>query len=157
MSEQMNQTPVKVYCSSRRDRITIAAPFPGLEPQDIRAEITAGGMLTIDGRMRGLLKGDKEVLRDEWNPGPYRCNIQLEMPVDGPMANITYENGVVVISLPAADAFRPAELTLERIHRAEGRRIGNAGHPVKPMTAEQHYQIRAMQRHAATLGLEVHH
>jgi HSP20 family protein len=152
-SNTMSDTPAKVYRSA--DRITIAAPFPGLEPQDISVRVTDDAELFIHGRLRGTLKGDKEVLRDEWNPGPYRCRVGLGLPVDARLANVTYENGVVVVSLPIAAEMHAAELTLERIARTEGRHYGNAGHPVRPMTLEQHYQTRVLLHEAASVPLEL--
>jgi HSP20 family protein len=59
------ELPVKLYRSE--ERLTIAAPLPGLEPQDISVDITSEGQLVIEGKARGVFKGDKEVLRDEWN------------------------------------------------------------------------------------------
>ena len=137
MDDESN-TPVKVYRSD--ERITIAAPFPGLEPQDISVHITDYGVLIMEGRPRGALKGDKQVLRDEWNPGPYVCRILLDMPVDGSMANVTYENGVLVVSLPITTRMTASDLTLERVTRIEGRRYGNAGHPVRAMSHEGHHR-----------------
>jgi HSP20 family protein len=122
-----DELPVKIYKSA--ERLSIAAPLPGLEPQDIRIDVTGVGQLHIEGRLRGLLKHDKEVLRDEWNPGPYRRTIDLPVAVDATMANATYENGVLVVSLPIDDSFQPAVVALERLSSTQGRRAGNAGHP----------------------------
>jgi HSP20 family protein len=127
---------VNVYRSD--DRLTIAAPMPGLEPQDIRVEVTASGGLILHGELRGALKGVNEVLRDEWSAGPYHRELALPSPVDGPLANVTYGNGVVVVALPLSSHTRPARLTLRTVAPNTGRRAGNAGHPVEPMTGVQH-------------------
>ncbi|MGH7621083.1 MAG: hypothetical protein ACREMU_01975 [Gemmatimonadaceae bacterium] len=50
----MQSIPVKVYRGS--ERVTIAAPMPGLEPQDVTAEVTAHALI-LDGARRGTLKG----------------------------------------------------------------------------------------------------
>ncbi len=128
-STPIEETPVKVYRSA--DRLTVAAPFPGLEPQDIQAHVTDDGVLVLEGRPRGVLKGQNEVLRDEWNAGPYFCRVMLDRPVDATLANATYENGVVVVSLPISERMRAFDLTLERVSRMSGRRYGQSGHSLR--------------------------
>jgi HSP20 family protein len=124
MSEriEVQQIPVKVFRTA--DRLTIAAPMPGLGPEDIGVEVTSEGYLVLSGRLRGALKEtDKELLADEWSVGPYHRNLALPVPVDGPGATVTYGNGVLVVSMLIAERTRPVTLTLERVGptRGEGR------------------------------------
>ncbi len=120
MQEQVEiqQIPVKVYRSG--DRLTVAAPMPGLGPEDITVEVTADGYLVLNGRLRGALRGEKELLADEWSVGPYHRNLALPAPVDGQAATITYGNGVLVVALPVARETRAARATLERVGPARG-------------------------------------
>lgn len=131
------QIPVKVYRGT--ERLMIAAAMPGLEPEDILVEVTAEGSLSLHGLERGELKGEKEVLLDEWNPGPYHRRLDLPAAVDGELANLSYGNGVLVVTLPLAERTRPARLSLERTGPARGERVGSHGHPVRPTTAEEHH------------------
>lgn len=124
------ETPVKLYKSD--DRITLAAPLPGLEPEDITISVDSEGRITLQGEARGRLEGDKSVLMDEWDPGPYMRELQLHESVDATAANVTYQNGVLVLSLPLSDSPRPADLSLERVSATEGKRFGNAGRPAVP-------------------------
>src|SRR5262245_15020967 len=100
MEEQaeVQQIPVKMYRSN--DRLVVAAPMPGLEPGDITAEVTADGYLVLDGKLRGVLKGMKGLLLDEWNVGDYHRVLPLAEGVNGELANVTYGNGVLVVALP---------------------------------------------------------
>lgn len=120
MQEQVNvqQIPLKVYRSS--DRLTVAAPMPGLGPEDITIEVTAEGYLVLTGKLRAALRGDKEILVDEWSVGPYHRNFALPCAVDGAGASVTYGNGVLVVALPISEATRPATVTLERVGPARG-------------------------------------
>jgi HSP20 family protein len=120
------------------DRLTVAAPMPGLAPQDITIEVTPGNQLVLHGSGRGLLKDEKAVLRDEWNPGPYCRELDLPSPVDGSMANVTYRNGILVVVLPLAAATYPAHLALEAVGPDHGERAGNAGHPVRQINEADH-------------------
>ena len=120
--------PVKVYRSE--ERLTVAAPMPGLQPEDVTAEVTTDRLI-LHGDLRGELKGEKDVVMDEWTPGPYHREVPLKDGVDGPMANVTYNNGVVVVVLPRTRQTTPAHLSLEEVSPTQGERVGNFGHPVR--------------------------
>jgi HSP20 family protein len=117
--------PVKLYRSD--ERVTVAIPMPGLEPQDINIAVTEDGKLNLYGEMRGEFKGDKEVIIDEWNPGPYRRSVELPQAVDGTSANATYNNGVLVVSLMASQSTVPAAIELDRVSATQGMQVGNSG------------------------------
>lgn len=129
MQEQakIQQIPVKIYRTS--DRLMIAAPMPGLEPQDILVEVTGDGHLILQGDLRAVLKDVKELLLDEWSVGSYYRVLTLQDAVDGEHANVTYGNGVLVVALPISDQTRPARLSLDTVGPAHGEYAGNAGHP----------------------------
>lgn len=122
---QMQEIPAKVYQSD--DRIVVAAPMPGLEPENIIIEVAEGPRVTLHGELRGTLKDEKDVLVDEWNPGPYHREIPLPENVDGERANVTYNNGVVVVNLPKAQSTRTARLVLEEVSPTHGEYVGHRG------------------------------
>ena len=138
MQEQAKprRIPVKVYRTE--DRISVAAPMPGLEPDNITVEITPQNHLLLQGAVRGMLKGDKQLLIDEWSVGDYHRDLELPAPVNGNEANVTYGNGVVVVVLPVAAQTTPAHLRMESIYDDKGERVGNAGHPPHHITTAQH-------------------
>ncbi|HLI06292.1 MAG TPA: Hsp20/alpha crystallin family protein [Ktedonobacteraceae bacterium] len=119
--------PVKMYRSE--DRLTVVAPMPGLEPADIHVEVTGDGHLILAGQVRGLLKGVKELLVDEWTVGDYLRAIALPDAVDGERANVTYGNGVVTVDMPLSQQMRPAHLVMKKVGTNHGERVGNFGHP----------------------------
>ncbi|MCX6020843.1 MAG: Hsp20/alpha crystallin family protein [Chloroflexi bacterium] len=127
---QPQMVPVKVYATP--ERITIAAPMPGMEPEDILVEVTPVGTVALHGRLRGALKGDKVLLLNEWSVGPYFRVLPLPCPVDGLLANVTYGNGVLVVVLPISQVHRPNRLTLEAETPTRGMRANSAGRPVRP-------------------------
>ncbi len=126
------------------ERLTIAAPMPGLEPEDIEVEVTPDDRLILHGRVRGFLKGVKTLVLDEWTVGGYHRELKLTSPVDASLANVTYGNGVLVVVLPKANETRPARLRMQEIAPDTGQRVGNAGHPPHPVTTEEH--ARAIER-----------
>jgi HSP20 family molecular chaperone IbpA len=74
------------------------------------------------------LKGEKDLIVDEWSVGPYDRDLTLPVGVDGPRANVTYDNGVLVVAVPVGATTTPARLTVPRVGEARGQRAGNAGH-----------------------------
>src|SRR5438876_3526668 len=128
MQEQLKQQhiPVKVYRTD--ERLMIAAPMAGLEPENIVVEVTAEGRLILHGNLRGMLKEVKELLLDEWSVGVYHRELALPVPVNATCANVTYGNGVLMVALPISDQTSPARLTLERVTPTHGEHRGNAGH-----------------------------
>lgn len=129
MQEQSKQQhiPVKVYRTD--ERLMIAAPMAGLEPENIVVEVTAEGSLILHGDLRAMLKEVKELLLDEWSVGVYHRELALPVPVNATCANVTYGNGVLMVTLPISQQTLPARLVLERLAPTHGERKGNAGHP----------------------------
>ena len=119
--------PVKIYRTA--ERIMIAAPMPGMEPVDIVVEVTTQGRLILHGALRGLLKEVKELLVDEWSIGPYHRELDLPVAVNAEHANVSYGNGVLLVTLPLSTQTVAARVTLERISPTHGEHKGNAGHP----------------------------
>jgi HSP20 family protein len=123
---KLQQIPVKVYRSS--DRLMVAAPMPGLQPENILVQVTENGHLIIQGELRGLLKDIKELLLDEWSVGGYYRELPLPDAVDGTLANVSYGNGVLVVALPISERTRPASLTLDTVAPSRGEHMGKSGH-----------------------------
>ena len=126
---KLQHIPLKVYRSS--DRLMVATPMPGLQPEDIAIQVSEKGHVVINGELRGMLKDIKELLIDEWSVGGYQREFDLSLPVDAVHANVNYGNGVLVIAFPlTADKTTPATLTLMHSGVDRGERSGNAGHTI---------------------------
>ena len=138
MSGEPGRVPVRVYQST--DRLMVAAPLPGLEPEDIAVRV-AGTTRTIHGDVRGTRQEERELLAAEWSIGPYHRELQLSQPADGARANATYGNGVLVLALPklaAGVAPVEAEFRLQVVDAPRGQRVGHHGHDLNPITTEAH-------------------
>ncbi len=124
-SVKVQQIPMKMYRTA--ERLTVAAPMPGLLPEDIVVEVNSGNHLLLRGELRGMLKDIKELLVGEWSVGGYYRELALPDSVDAEHANVTYRNGVVVVALPISTRTIPAILTLETVGPDHGEYVGNAG------------------------------
>ena len=126
MQAKIQSIPIKMYRTA--DRLTVAAPMPGIQPEDLLIRITEKNSLVLQGEIRGVLKDVKEVLIDEWDAGGYYREVALPNTVDGIRANVTYGNGVVVVALPLSDKTIIADITVPRVGTDKGERIGHTGH-----------------------------
>ena len=150
----MQVVPVNVFRTP--DRLTVAAPMPGLLPEDVAIEVTADNRLVLHGALRGVpadiqiyhrparagrvgskvVEEERELLVEEWTVGSYHRELDLPAPVNGRLATATYGNGVVVVALPIARKTVPARIELESVGQARGERVGSVGHPLKPVSTK---------------------
>ena len=129
MQEQFKRQHIPVRIYRTFERLMVTAPMPGLEPVNIVVEVTYDCHLILYGTMRSMLKECKDLILDEWSVGSYYREIALAEPVDGPMANVSYGNGVLTVALPISEHPHPARLTPEWVADAPGQREGHTGHP----------------------------
>ncbi len=126
MSRQ--RVPVNIYREG--DRLMVAAPLPGMEPGSIRIDVR-GRAMTISTDLRGPGQvRTQRYLTHEWTVGPYFRTLTLPQAVDAASANAVYNNGVLVIILPLAEARGSDDhILLRKEGTARGRRIRHTGHP----------------------------
>jgi HSP20 family protein len=140
------RVPVRVYTTD--DHVMLAAPMPGLEPPDVSVSIGEGSV-TLRGKERGPGQHGRELLLAEWTIGPYEREVELPTAVNGDLANATYGNGVLVVSMPKVPPGQddvPAEFGLETVGEARGERVGHAGRENRPHTTEEHLRDRGESR-----------
>jgi HSP20 family protein len=139
MAQQPLQgVPLQIHQTDRL--IVLAAPMPGLEPQDISV-VVADNTVTLRGSYRGSRQEDGDLIVSEWTIGPYYREVVLPAPVNGPLTNATYGNGVLVLSMPKMDQESQGSYTvfqLEVIEATRGQHVGHTGSDIQPISTEQH-------------------
>ncbi|BCL77692.1 hypothetical protein ccbrp13_01570 [Ktedonobacteria bacterium brp13] len=65
MQEQLKQQPIPLKVYRADQRLMIAAPMPGLEPENIVVEVTADGNVFLHGELRGRLKEVYEKVKEQ--------------------------------------------------------------------------------------------
>jgi HSP20 family protein len=137
--ENMERKPqtIPVRISDSEDLMLLAAPMPGLEPQNITVSIT-DHVVQIKGEERGPRQHELDLKIAEWRIGPYFREVSLDQPVNGAMTNATYGNGVLVLSIPKAKNGKgsDAEFQLKQIEPTRGERIGYTGSDIRPAADE---------------------
>jgi HSP20 family protein len=132
----IQSVPVQIHQNDTH--VVLAAPMPGLEPQDI-AVVIAGDKVTINGSYRGSRQDQEHIVTAEWTIGPYAREVVLPQPVNGQLTNATYGNGVLVLAMPKTQIEDgPAEFQIEVVHATLGQRIGHTGSDLRPTTTEEH-------------------
>jgi HSP20 family protein len=142
---QMNWLPVRIYQSE--NQFGLAAPIAGLGPGDIRITIE-GKRVTIQCKQRGPHQDDLDLLKAEWGIGPYQREIVLPQNVNGPLANATYGNGVLVLTVPKlkmGEKPTRVEFGLEAINPTRGERVGHLGHDIRATTTAANSSRRALR------------
>jgi HSP20 family protein len=143
MVAQQHSQPLPVRIYQIDDRIMVAAPMPGLEPEDIVVTV-AGPRVIIRGAERGPGQHERNLLLAEWAVGPYYRELILPQPVNGVLTNATYGNGVLVLALPKLTHEQPdtdTEFRLQAIGATtHGERVGHSGSTIAPTTTQEHQQ-----------------
>ena len=96
-----------------QDGQIISAEMPGVHPEDIDIDVT-GDALSISGiRLPDEVSKEARYHRRERNYGSFSRTIQLPFMVDTNKVEASFKNGVLLISLPRAEADRPRKITVK--------------------------------------------
>jgi HSP20 family protein len=117
--------PVNVFENNRE--LMVVAPMPGVEPEDITIDVTDAGTLVLRAAQHGEGQERIDYLVREWSYGPYERSVELPYAVDAMRANVSFGNGVVMITLPRADQTSPNTIRVERTGHARGVAVGHSG------------------------------
>ena len=145
MSKEQN-IPVRIYQSD--NQLALIAPVAGLEPADITVAIDEK-RVTIKAKERGPHQHDLDLVVAEWTIGPYYREVMLPQDVDGSLANATYGNGVLVLTMPKlkrSQKTKPAEFTLQPVEPPRGEHVGHTGHNPQRTTTEKHWSLTPLHQ-----------
>jgi len=93
---------IPINLTDARDDLVLHAAMPGAEPENIVVTFTTKSVI-LHSAMRGMLAGDKEALRQEWHIGEYHRVVPLPFPIMPQHSNVTYNNGVLILSMPKGE------------------------------------------------------
>ncbi len=108
------------------DDLVLHAAMPGAEPENIFLTI-AVDEITLRSTMRGTLAHDKKMLIDEWRIGDYYRVVKLPYPINSRHVNVTYNNGVLTVSMPKGERTAPREIRVKKVKGARGQTRGHSG------------------------------
>ncbi|GAP07577.1 MAG TPA: Hsp20/alpha crystallin family protein [Anaerolinea thermolimosa] len=91
----------------------VTAELPGVDPKDIDLSIV-NDVLTISGERKPVDPAeDIRYHRRERVCGKFNRSIQLAFPVDSDKVTASYENGILKVVLPRAEADKPRKISVK--------------------------------------------
>ena len=93
------------------DKVRIEAELAGVSREDIELEVNEGE-LTLIGR-RARTNGDGRYLLRERTPADYRRVFSLSNAVDAEKVTAVMEDGILTVTLPKAEAFKPRTIEIK--------------------------------------------
>ena len=95
-----------------KDSFFVKAELPGMRKEDITLSLH-DGLLTISGeRQPEKVHDEKMSLRNERFFGKFERTITLPMQVDGTRVQADYEDGILTVTLPKAEAAKPRQIEI---------------------------------------------
>jgi HSP20 family protein len=98
---------------TNEDGQIISAEMPGVHPDDIDIDVT-GDALSISGeRKPDEVAEDARYHRRERTYGSFSRTVQLPFMVDTNKVEASFKNGILMISLPRAEADKPKKIAIK--------------------------------------------
>ena len=95
-----------------KDNVVVHAELPGLKREDITLSLH-DGLLTLSGERRHEKAHDeKSRVRNERLFGKFERTVTLPVQVDSTKVTATYENGILSVTLPKAEAAKPRQIEI---------------------------------------------
>lgn len=108
------ETAFPLEVSETDQEIEVKAALPGVRPEDVDISV-ANDVLTIKAEHREEKEEKKrEYHRREIRYGAYQRSLSLPVSVDADKAEATFENGMLHLRLPKAEAVRPKQIKIGR-------------------------------------------
>ena len=103
--------PFPVEVSETDEALEVKASMPGVEPGDVEITI-ANDVLTIKAEHREQMEEKREFYRREIRYGAFHRALSLPVSVDADRAEARFENGMLRLKLPKAEALRPKQIKI---------------------------------------------
>jgi HSP20 family protein len=95
------------------DEVVVKASLPGLKAEDVQISITAD-LLTLRGEFREESEQNEKTYHIRENHyGSFERQVMLPTEVQTEKAKADFENGVLTIVLPKAEAVKPKTITIK--------------------------------------------
>lgn len=101
--------PIDAYATT--DAIVLKADVPGVKPEDIQITLE-GDTLTIRGEFKNDSDDKNHLIRERVN-GKFERTLTVSTPIDPAKVEATFENGVLTLTLPKAEAVKPRQITVK--------------------------------------------
>jgi HSP20 family protein len=103
--------PVDAYATD--DALVLLASVPGLKPDELSVTYE-DGTLTIQGALKPATDEKNYLLRERVT-GRFERTLKINTPIDSDKIEATFENGVLTLKLPKAEAVKPRQIAIKTI------------------------------------------
>lgn len=108
-ASQELRLPIEAYVTE--NEIVVRAAVPGLKPDQVEITIE-GDTLTLRGEFPRPTENVNYIFAERpW--GRFTRTLQLNVPVQADKAEAVFENGLLTLSLPKAEAVRPKTIRIK--------------------------------------------
>jgi HSP20 family protein len=105
--------PIDAY--SNDDAIVIQADVPGLKPEELEVTLE-GDTLTVRGEIKADTENKSYLLRERFS-GKFERVLTVSTPIDASRVEATFEDGVLTLTLPKAEAVKPKQIQVKPTKR----------------------------------------
>ncbi len=98
--------PIDAYVTP--EDIVVMANMPGIKPEDVEI-ILEGDALTIRAERPAPLENVNYVIQER-TYGAFQRTLNINVPVDAEKAEAKFENGLLTLTVPKAEAARPKQI-----------------------------------------------
>lgn len=103
--------PVDVY--QTQDNLVVEAALPGIKPEEVDITIN-DDVLTIKGEHQEEKENkEDEYLYRERYYGTFSRSVTIPVKVKGEKAEATFEDGVLIVTIPKADEIKPKQIKVK--------------------------------------------
>lgn len=93
-----------------KDNIKVIAELPGMKKEDIKLTVTEGELVIQGERKFEKEEKDKTYHRIERSYGKFKRTITLPTKIETDKAQATYEQGILIITIPKSEKAKPKEI-----------------------------------------------
>lgn len=110
--------PLDIY--QTKNDVVVKAALPGLKPEEVDISLS-GETLTIKGEHREE-KETKEAdyIRREHRYGSFSRTVTIPVAIQSDKAQATFDNGILTLTLPKAEAVKPKQIKVKAKDALEG-------------------------------------
>jgi HSP20 family protein len=107
--ERVMRLPLDVYMTP--EEVVIQATVPGLKPDDVQITLE-GDTLTIKGEVKPPIENVDYILQER-PYGQFSRTLTFNIPIQADKAEASFENGVLTLVVPKAEAIKPKTIKVK--------------------------------------------
>jgi HSP20 family protein len=107
--EAVAALPIDAYITD--DAILIQANLPGLKPEEVGVTLE-GDTLILRGEFKPTHDTPKALIRERYT-GKFERTLSINTPIDHSRVTADFENGVLTLTLPKAEAAKPRQIEIK--------------------------------------------